>query len=45
MRQNFYVFTLYCNPDLDDRIFDWLLTLMAAVHAEDVSASFLFVAD
>ena len=44
-RQNFYVFSLYCNPDLDDRIFDCLLTSMAAVEAEDVSASFLFVAD
>ena len=45
MRQNLYVFSLYCNPDLDDRIVDCLLTLMAAVHAEDVRASFLFVDD
>ena len=42
-RQNLYVFSLYCNPDLDDRIFDCLLTSMAAVQAEDVCASFLFV--
>ena len=45
MRQNLYVFSLYRNPDLDDRIFDCLLTSMAAVQAEDMRASFLFVGD
>ena len=45
MRQNIYVYSLYCNPDLDDRIFDYLLASMAAVQAEDVHASFLFVGD
>ena len=45
VRQNLYVFSLYRNPDLDDRIFDCLLTSMAAVQAEDVCASFLFVGD
>ena len=40
-RQNLYVFSLYRNPVLDDRIFDCLLTSMAAVQAEDVRASFL----
>ena len=30
-RQNFYVFSLYRNPDLDDWIYDSLLTVMAAV--------------
>ena len=45
-RQNFYVFSLYRNPDLDDRIYyDCLLTAMAAVQAADVRASFLFVGD
>ena len=44
-RQNLYVFSLYRNPDLGDRIFDCLLTSMAAVQAEDVRASFLFVGD
>ena len=34
VRQNLYVFTLYRNPDLDDRIFDCLLASMAAVQAE-----------
>ena len=37
------VFSLHHNPDLDDRIFDCFLTSMAAVQAEDVRASFLFV--
>ena len=45
VRQNLYVFSLYRNPDLDVWIFDCLLTLMAAVQAEDVRASFLFVGD
>ena len=40
-----YVFSLYRNPDLDDLIFDCLLTSMAAVQAEDVGSSFLFVGD
>ena len=43
VRQNLYVFSVYRNPDLDDRIFDCLLTSMAAVQAEDMRASFLFV--
>ena len=37
--------SLYRNPDLDDRIFECLLASMAAVQAEDVHASFLFVGD
>ena len=45
MRQNLYVHSLYRNLDLDDRIFDYLLASMAAVKAEDVCASFLFVGD
>ena len=45
VRQNLYVFSLYRNPDLDDRFFDYLLTSMAAVQAEDVRSSFLFVGD
>ena len=44
-RQNFYVFNLYRNPDLDDRIYDCLPTAMAAVQAADERASFLFVGD
>ena len=32
MRKNLYVYSLYRNPDLDDRIFDCLLASMAAVQ-------------
>ena len=35
MKQNLYVFSLYRNPDLDDRILDCLLASMAAVQTED----------
>ena len=45
VRQNLYGHSLYCYPDLDDRIFDFLLVSMAAVQAEDVRASFLFETD
>ena len=45
VRQNHYVFSLYRNPDLDNLIFYCLLATMAAVQAEDVHASFLFVGD
>ena len=45
VRQKLYVYSLYRNPDLDDRISYCLLASMAAVQAEDVSASFLFVGD
>ena len=44
IRQNLYVYSLYHNPDLDDRIFYCLLASMAAVQAEDSRASLLFVA-
>ena len=44
-RQTFYVFSLYRNPDLDDRIYECLPTAMAAVQAVDVRASFLFISD
>ena len=44
-RQNLYVYSLYRNPDLENWIFDCLLASMAAVQAEDVRASFLFVGD
>ena len=39
------MYSLYRNPDQDDRIYDYLLISMAAVQAEDVRASFLFVGD
>ena len=40
-RQNLYVFCLYRNTDLDDRIFYCLLASMTAVLAEDIRAYFL----
>ena len=43
--QNLYKYNLYRNPDIDDQIFYCLLASMAAVQAEDVRASFLFVGD
>ena len=43
VRQNLNMFSLYSNPDLDDRIFYCLLASMAAVQAEDIRAYFLFV--
>ena len=39
------MFSLYSNPNLDDLIFYCLLASMAAVQAEDICASFLFVED
>ena len=45
VRQKLHVFSLYCNPDIDDRIFDRLLSIMTAVQTEDIRASFLFVGD
>ena len=45
VRQNLYVYSLYCNPNQDDWIFDCLLASMAAVQAEDVRAYFLIVGD
>ena len=45
VRQNLYVFSLYRNHDLDDRIFYCLLASKAAVQTEDIRASFLFVGD
>ena len=45
VRQNLYVSSLCRNHDLDDRVFDCLLTSIAAVQAEDVYAYFLFADD
>ena len=37
--------SLYRNPDLNYRVFDCLLASIAAVQAEDVRATFLFMSD
>ena len=39
---NFYLFSVYGNPDADDGIFDCLLVSMAAVQENDRKASFVF---
>ena len=39
LRQNFYGYSLYRNPDQDDGIYDCLLTSTTAVQAKDVRAS------
>ena len=41
VRQTHYVFSLYCNPGLDYRIFYCLLASMAVMQTEDIRASFL----
>ena len=45
VRQNPYMYILYRNRGLDDRMFDCLLASMSAIQAEDVRASFMFVGD
>ena len=42
---NFYLFSIYRNPDADDSIFDCLFTSMAAIQESDRKAAFLFVGD
>ena len=44
MRHNFYMFSLYHNHDLDDRIFHSILTSVAVIQ-DDVHSSFLFGGD
>ena len=39
------MYSLYRTPDIDNQIFDCLLSSVAAMQAEDVRASFLFVGD
>ena len=45
MRQNLYVYSLYHNPDLDDRIFYCLLASMAACRLKMSMHLSLFVGD
>ena len=41
VRQNLYVYSLYRNPDLDDRIFDCLPSSMAVMQAADTHLKLL----
>ena len=45
VRPILYVFSLYHNPDLDDRFLDCLQASMSAVLTEDIRASLLVVGD
>ena len=42
---NFYLFSVYRNPNANDSIFECLLTKMAAIQENDRKSSFLFVGD
>ena len=42
---NFYLCSVYRNPDLDDKIFDCLLITMAKIQEDDRKASFVFIGD
>ena len=42
---NFYIFTAYRNPDLNDSIFDYLIESMANIQNNDRKAAFLFIGD
>ena len=43
--RNFYLFSIYRNPDADDEIFNCLLNSMASIQENDRKAAFLFVGD
>ena len=45
MSNNFYIFSLYRNPDLDDSIYDCLLSSMSDIQELDRKSSFIFVGD
>ena len=42
---NFYICSIYRNPDLEDSIFDCPLMTMAILQENDVKASFVFIGD
>ena len=42
---NFYLFSVYRNPNANDQIFDCLLNSMATIQENDRKAAFLFVGD
>ena len=42
---NFYLFSIYRNPNANDAIFDCLLNSMASIQENDRKAAFLFVGD
>ena len=42
---NLYIFSLYRNPDLDDSIYDCLLSFMSDIQELNRKSSFIFVGD
>ena len=42
---NFYIFSLYRNPDLDNSIYDCLLSSMSEIQEVDRKSAFIFVGD
>ena len=42
---NFYIFSIYRNPDASDSIYDCLLSSMAHIQQNDRKSSFVFVGD
>ncbi len=42
---NYYIFSVYRNPDLDDSIYDCLLGSMASIQESDSKASFVVLGD
>ena len=42
---NFYIFSIYRNPDLDNSIYDCLLTSMSMIQESDRKSAFIFVGD
>ena len=44
-RSNFYIFSIYRNPDANDSIFNCLLSSVAIIQQNDIRSSFLFLSD
>ena len=42
---NFYIFSVYRNPDLDDSIYDCLMSSMCDIQERDKKSGFVFVGD
>ena len=42
---NFYIFSVYRNPDVDDSIYDCLLLSMASIQENDSKSAFIFIGD
>ena len=42
---NFYIVSIYRNPDLGSELYDCLLLLMASIQSSDKKASFIFIGD